>query len=124
MIKSISYWSTKDGLANTHPIAEALGEAKADVFGFQMQYTVNFQNATVEFSFDGKDQVRLVEVGKEPRMIDVGDGMGYEHEIAYFLDSINKNVPPSTVTLSQAAESIRIVEAEARSITTSQIVNL
>jgi hypothetical protein len=68
-----------------------------------MQYTVNFQNATAEFSFDGKDQVRLVESGKEPRMVDVGDGMGYEHQIVYFLDHINKNEPPSTVTLSQAA---------------------
>ena len=32
MIKSISYWSTKDGLTNTHPIAEALDEAKAAGF--------------------------------------------------------------------------------------------
>ncbi len=28
MIKSISYWSMKDGLANTHPIADALQSAK------------------------------------------------------------------------------------------------
>ncbi len=33
MIKSISYWSMKDGLANTHPIEDALAEAKAA--GFQ-----------------------------------------------------------------------------------------
>jgi L-ribulose-5-phosphate 3-epimerase len=32
MIKSISYWSTKDGLTNTHPIPEALDEAKAAGF--------------------------------------------------------------------------------------------
>jgi predicted dehydrogenase len=100
------------------------GWAMAEGFGFQMQYTVNFEHATVEFSFDGKDQVRLIEAGKEPRVVDVGDGMGYEHEIAYFLDRINKNEPPRTVTLSDAAESVRIVEAEAKSIATGRIVSL
>lgn len=32
MIKSISYWSMKDGLANTHPIEDALATAKAAGF--------------------------------------------------------------------------------------------
>lgn len=32
MKKFISYWSMKDGLANTHPIADALAEAKAAGF--------------------------------------------------------------------------------------------
>jgi len=32
MIKTISYWSMKDGLANTHPIADALATAKAEGF--------------------------------------------------------------------------------------------
>src|SRR5690606_28306085 len=92
------------------------GWAMTPGFGFQMQYTVNFENATVEFSFDGKDQVRLIEAGKEPQMIDVGAGLGYEHEIAYLLEHINNNQAPSTVTMKQAAESVRIVEAEVQSI--------
>lgn len=33
MIKGISYWSVRDGLANTHPIADAAAEAAAE--GFQ-----------------------------------------------------------------------------------------
>ena len=100
------------------------GWAMAEGFGFQMQYTVNFEHATAEFSFDGKDQLRLIESGKEPRMVDAGDGMGYEHEIAYFLDCLNKNESPRTVTLSEAAESVRIVEAEVKSIATGLIVSL
>ncbi len=32
MIKAISYWSMKDGLANTHPLGEALAQAKAAGF--------------------------------------------------------------------------------------------
>ncbi len=32
MIKAISYWSMKDGLAGTHPIADALAQAKAAGF--------------------------------------------------------------------------------------------
>jgi len=32
MIKCMSYWSTKDGLANTHPVEAALDEAKAAGF--------------------------------------------------------------------------------------------
>lgn len=33
MIKSISYWSLKDGLANTHPLEDALATVKAAGFG-------------------------------------------------------------------------------------------
>jgi predicted dehydrogenase len=100
------------------------GWAMADGFGFQMQYTVNFEHATAEFSFDGKNNLRLIESGKEPCMLEVGDGMGYEREIDYFLKCIQNNVAPGTVTPAQAAESVRIVEAEAESIASGQIVKL
>jgi len=100
------------------------GWAMAEGFGFQMQYTVNFERATADFTFDGKDHVRLCEPGKPPREVEVGSGMGYDHEIAYFLDCIAKGERPGTVTLAQAADSLRIVEAEVRSIAEGVAVNL
>ena len=100
------------------------GWAMADGFGFQMQFTVNFEKATAEFSFDGNSNLRLAEPGKEPRMLDVGTGMGYEREIDYLLNCIEQGTAPSTVTLAQAAESVRIVEAELNSVASGRAVDL
>lgn len=100
------------------------GWAMSKGFGFQMQYTINFERATAVFHFDGKDNLRLCEPGKEPRMVELSEGMGYAYEIAYFLDCIKNNRRPDTVTLDQAAESVRIVEAENRSIAEGQVVKL
>lgn len=112
-------------LYNDGPVVFAEGGwVMAEGFGFQMQYTVNFEHATAEFSFDGKDHVRLCEPGKPPREVEVGEGMGYDHEIAYFLDCIANNQQPTAVTLAQAADSVRIVEAEKQSIVIGAIVNL
>ncbi len=96
------------------------GWAMAPGFGFHMQYTVNFERATAVFDFDALEKLMLYERGKKPRAVHVKRGMGYEHEIAYILDCIQRRRKPRTVTLSDAATSVRIVEAERRSIATGR----
>ena len=100
------------------------GWCMSDGFGFQMRYIVNFERASAEYSFDGQDHIRLCEPGKQPRQVELETGMGYQHEIAYFLDCLSKNRQPDTITLEQAAESVRIVEAEKRSIAEGAAVKL
>ena len=100
------------------------GWCMSEGFGFQMQYTVNFEGATADFRFDGRNHVRLCQPGKEPREIEVGEGMGYEYEIAYFLDCIKQGKRPDVITLEQAAESVRIAEAEQKSIADGVAVRL
>lgn len=100
------------------------GWTMAKGFGFRMQYTVNFERATAEFSYDGANHVRLCEPGKEPCEVQLPQGLGYDHQAAYLLDCIKQGRPPALVTLSQAAESIRLVEAEQRSALECKAVEL
>jgi hexulose-6-phosphate isomerase len=53
MIKSISYWSMKDGLANTHPVDDALRQTKAA--GFQgMEVSIGPEGALSTQSTQGE----------------------------------------------------------------------
>lgn len=92
-------------------------------FGFRMQYTVNFEHATAEFDFAAPQPLRLVRDG-HAQPVELPPGMGYEHEIGYFLDCIARGVRPEIVTLPSAALSVAIVEAEVKSVTTGKPVRI
>jgi predicted dehydrogenase len=96
----------------------------ADGFGFQMKYTVNFERATVEFDLAGDPVLRLIEPGKEPRGIEIAETMGYQLEIKYLVDCIRHNRQPEIITVADAAEALRIIEAEVESVKTGQRVEL
>ncbi|MEM7578111.1 MAG: Gfo/Idh/MocA family oxidoreductase [Planctomycetota bacterium] len=93
-------------------------------FGFQMQYTVNFERATAVFDLAGESPLMLYEPGEAGRPIELPPGMGYEAEIAYFLHCIAAGETPTRVTLASAAESVRLIEAEAQSVAEGQTVRL
>jgi predicted dehydrogenase len=103
-------------------IAEG-GWSMARGFGFQMQYTVNFEQATASFDLAAQDQLSVITGGKRTA-IKVKDGMGYQHEIAYFVDCIRRGVRPRMVEPASAALSVKIVEAEARSVRTGKPVKV
>jgi predicted dehydrogenase len=99
------------------------GWAMAPGFGFQMQYTVNFEEATAVFDLAAAEQLRLVRRGRsEP--VKVRPGAGYVPEIAYFVDCLRTGAPHRTATPASAALSVRIVEAEIRSVRTGRPVNV
>ena len=98
------------------------GWSMAKGFGFQMHYAVNFERATAVFNLAEESPLTLYEPGEDPRKIELDPGMGYLHEIAYFLDCIRENRAPQRVTLAQAAASVRLIEAEARSMQTGSRV--
>jgi predicted dehydrogenase len=95
------------------------GWTMAPGFGFEMQYTVNFEKATAIFNLAAQDQLMLVRDGQR-RPVTVKAGMGYEHEIAYFLDCVRKGKRPRAVEPASAALSVKIVEAEAKSLKTGR----
>ncbi len=82
-----------------------------DGFPFTMAYTVNFENATAVF--DG-GVLKLYQAGRETA-VELSQEMGYALEIAYFVQCIKNGTPPKVVTLKDAAESVRLIEAECRS---------
>lgn len=98
------------------------GWAMAKGFGFQMQYTVNFVEATAVFDLAVESPLLLYQPGKEAQAVELPDGMGYAHEISYFLDCIAKKQNPERVTLESAADSVRLVEAEVLSVRDARTV--
>jgi predicted dehydrogenase len=99
------------------------GWAMAPGFGFQMQYTVNFEHATAVFDLAAPEQLTIVAGGKR-KAVKVKAGMGYAHEIAYFVECVRKGVRPRRVDPASAALSVRIVEAEVRSARTGKPVKV
>jgi len=95
----------------------------ADGAGFRMLYTVNFEQATADFDLFRDDPLLLWKDGKsEPVQVEGTDG--YEGELQYFIDCINRGERPSIVTAEDAVTSLEIAEAEAKSVATGQIVKL
>jgi predicted dehydrogenase len=95
-----------------------------DGYGFNMSYMVNFENATVDFDFSRGDDPLVVSSAGDKQAVTCEGSDGYEGELAYFAECLISGTPPTIVTAEQAAESIRIVEAEVASIETGAPVSL
>jgi len=100
------------------------GWTMCEGFPFSMSYNLNFEHATVDFDINREPSLRVCEVGKAIDYPKYEAKMGYELQLAYFIDCIEKQRSPETVTLENAADTIRIIEAEAESIKTGLSVSL
>ena len=80
-----------------------------------MQYTVNFADATAVFDLLAPTPL-VVYTGWQKMVVELEKAMGYEKEIAYFLDCVARGERPQIVTIRHAADAIRIIEAEERSV--------
>ncbi len=99
------------------------GWAMSPGFPFAMRFLVNFERATAAYDLSATDPLLLYQDGKaEPIAID--KRQGYELEINYLLECIAHKKRPETVTLRDAAESVRIVEAEVESVRTGRDVQV
>lgn len=106
------------------PLVTAEGSwAMADGFAFRMQFMVNFENATASFDSSASDALVLSQ-GGQSTPVEMEEGMGYDHEIAYFLDCVKNNRKPQTVTMRDAAQAVRLVEAEVESVGNGRAVSL
>ena len=93
-------------------------------YEFRMQFTVNFDRATAVFDLlNSATPLVLYHEGKK-QPIDLEKSMGYDKEIDYFLDCITRGERPKTVTLEDAANAIKLVEAEAKSVATNKPVRI
>lgn len=100
------------------------GWAMADGFGFRMQYTVNFDRATAVFDLAAQQPLMLYEPGQAPRAIALDAVMGYDLEIGYFLECIKERRQPTTVTLRDGLNCLKIIEAESQSARSAAPVTL
>lgn len=89
--------------------------------GFRMRYVAEFERATAEFDL-GRSPVLCVTAADATRPVEIPAGTGYEGEIRaaiQWLASGGSADPP--VTLEEAAEVLRVVEAERRSLGSREI---
>jgi predicted dehydrogenase len=93
--------------------------------GFSMGYTINFENATVDFdSARGADALKIFEEKRKPRVVRTKGPDGYGGELRHVIESIQAGTPPTIVTPTDALNAVRICEAEEKSIKTGKPVRL
>lgn len=94
-------------------------------FGFSMSYTVNFENATVDYDLARTaEALRLFEKGERAQTIHLDAPDGYIGELRYMAECIGKGQPPAIVTSEDGLSAVEICEAEELSIQTGQPVTL
>ena len=101
------------------------GWVMGDGHGFEMAFTIIFENATVDFNSNrGADGLRVFEKGQAARSIALPPGDGYRAELSYMIECIATHQPPTIVTASDAASAVEICEAEGESIRSGKLVSL
>ncbi len=83
--------------------------------GFTMRYTAEFEEATAVFDLDGSPPLRVARDGEHHPETPPGVGTGYDGEIRAFLHAARTGEAPP-VTLDDAAGTLAVLEAEARSL--------
>jgi predicted dehydrogenase len=92
--------------------------------GFNMSYTVHFENAMADYDFSrGAEALKLFE-GKRPRVVKCKGPDGYARELQHMIESIQNGQPPTVVTGPDALSAVQICEAEERSAQTGQLVKV
>jgi predicted dehydrogenase len=97
------------------------GWAMEKGFPFNMSFSVNFEHGTMVFDLAATDPLVLYQNG-QATPIKIEKVMGYQFEIEYFVHCVKQRMAPRTVTLRDAAEAVKIVEAEVRSVETEREV--
>jgi predicted dehydrogenase len=91
--------------------------ALAKGFGFSMSFLVNFERATADFdSTRGADALRIIEAGKEPRVVKCDGPDGFVGELTHFIEAIQTRRPPTIITAADAVSAVEICAAEERSV--------
>lgn len=94
-------------------------------FGFNMAFTVNFENATADYDISrGADALKLFEKGKEPQIIRCEGIDGYVGEWRHFLEAVENRKQPTLVTAEDGLGAVEICEAEEASVRTGAVVKL
>lgn len=90
--------------------------------GFNMSYTVHFENATADFDLSrGAQALKMFERGKKPRVVTCKGQDGYVAELQHMIDSIRSGKPPTVVTAQDAQSAVEICEAEERSVKSGHV---
>lgn len=122
---SIDYILTQYQVACGAVVSAEGGWIMSDGFGFNMAYTVIFENATVDYDLvRGPDALRLFEKGRSPLTITCDAWDGYVGELKHMIDSIVGGHPPTVVSAADGLSAVEICEAEERSVRSGKVATL
>jgi len=91
-------------------------------FGFEMSFNLVLEKATIVYDLTRKPMLRVCPAEGKDFTPKVADGDGYLHEIEYFAKTVRGETVKPILTLEQSRNSVRIVEAEKKSINNKQRV--
>lgn len=107
------------------PVVTAEGSWAADPASpFDMGYRVIFEKATADYRCDRPEAPLMLYRNDKGRPVKVKAGDGYQHEMSYIAKCIRTGSAPEVVTAEQAVDSIRLVEAEEKSVLTGKRVKV
>jgi len=107
------------------PLVVAEGAwSMANNYGFNMQFCINFAEATAIYDLGQTPNLKVLTRKNGEFKPNIPTGTGYFHEIRYLTSCIINNTKPTISPVDQAANSVKIVEAERQSIATGQAVTL
>jgi predicted dehydrogenase len=95
-------------------------------FGFNMSYTVNFENATADYDIvrAPDDILKLFRAGYPAEAVKCLGADGYVQELEHIFHSIQTGQRPTVVTMADGLGAIQICEAEEQSIKSGAVVTL
>ncbi len=85
-------------------------------FGFEMSFNLILEKATIVYDLTRKPMFRVCPTGGEEFTPDVVKGDGYLREIEHFAKVVRGQPVEDVLTLEQSRNSVRIVDAEKKSI--------
>ena len=85
-------------------------------FGFEMSFNLMLEKATISYDLTRKPMFRVCPAGGEAFTPEVVRGDGYLREIEHFAKTVRGQPVDEVLTLEQSRNSVRVVEAEKKSI--------
>jgi predicted dehydrogenase len=92
------------------------GWGMTGAFGFEMSFNLVLEKATIVYDLTRKPMLRVCPADGPEFTPEVAAGDGYLHEIEYFAKTVRGEPVKPVLTLEQSRNSVRIVEAEKKSI--------
>jgi len=100
------------------------GWIMAPGFGFEMSFKIMLEKVTLVYSSAQEPTFRIFPIDGEAIIPEIPTGDGYSFEIQHFVDTLSGESVQSIITPEQSGDSVKIIEAEKKSILNNDKISL
>jgi len=100
------------------------GWIMAPGFGFEMSFKIMLEKVTLVYSSAQEPTFRIFPIDGETIIPEIPTGDGYSFEIQHFVDTLSGESVQSIITPEQSGDSVKIIEAEKKSIRNNDKISL